>query len=759
MSNFKPEEWSVTEENFETKNSYQNESVFALSNGFFGTRGTLEELRLPRSCGLEGNFVNGFYESEPIRYGEKGYAFPDVSQTMLNVPDAKSVSLLLDGKRLRLTPRQITAHRRSLLLREGESVRRTEYRLPDGRMFRIEAERFVSMKRKNLMCLRFSVTPLNFSGTLSLETQVNGDVKNSTKETNARIDYGPYGRVLREERRENRDGFTLLEHRVKNTGFLLVTAVSGSAEGARISGSEKPLSAGTVWTFSLSGGQTAVLDRFVCYASSTDLPEASLAEAARRILREAKVLGFEALRREQADFYTDFWNRADVCIRGDAALQQGMRFNLFHLMQGAGRDGKTGIGAKCLTGEGYEGHTFWDTEMYALPFFLCCDPGTAEKFIEFRYRTLPQARERARQLDCSGALFPWRTINGREASPYYPAGTAQFHIDADIAYAVDSCLEAAKDNRLLADMGAELLLETARFWLSFGCYSDARGGAFCLNCVTGPDEYTALVNNNYYTNLMAQYNLRAAVRAWRRLGEADPAAQAALGRRCGVSEDEMAEFSRAADAMYLPGDPETGICWQDDSFAQKKPLEIRSIPAEKLPIADHMHFLTLYRHQVLKQADTLLAMMVQSDRFSDETVRRNFDYYEPKTIHESSLSQCVHSILASRIGYREKAYDFFLSSARLDLDNVQGNTHAGVHMANLAGTWMCVVYGFAGMRRWKGTLQFRPWLPEQWEGYSFRAALRGSVIEVRVDPDGTKLSLRSGAPVKVYLFGCETEVR
>lgn len=759
MALYSVEPWSVREDVLNETNSCRGETIFALSNGFLGTRGTLEELAPPPGAGLEGNFVNGFYESEPIRYGEKGYAFPDVSQTMLNLPNAKGVEICLDGRPVALSMRNIESHTRTLELDRGCTHRTTMYCLDDGRRFRVEAVRFASMTRKHLLCCRYRLTPLNFSGVVSITRSIDGNVKNSTEQTNARIDYGPYGKVLHETGRETVHGGWLMEHQVCRTKFRLVTGMTTAAQPLAAA---KPVSredyVGVTYTWQAGRGEALCIDSLVCYAASTDTPDADLCSLAKDCLRDAAQDGWDMLQQEQADYYAAFWHRADVVIEGDAPLQQGIRFALFHLLQGTGRDGKTNIGAKCLTGEGYEGHAFWDTEMYALPFFLYNDPAVAKRLIEFRYRTLDCARQRARQMDCEGALFPWRTINGEEASPYFPAGTAQYHIDADIAFAVHQYWKMTGDDAMLCEMGAEILWETARFWLSFGVFAPERGGAFCLNCVTGPDEYTALVNNNCYTNLMAQANLRAAAEAGSYLRQNFPQAWDALRSRCKIRQTEEENFLRAADRMYIPFDETRGIFWQDDGFAQKKPLEIASIPKEKLPIADHMHFLTLYRHQVLKQADTLLAMMVLAEQFDDAQVRANYDFYEPKTIHESSLSQCVHSVVASRIGYHDKAYSFFSASARLDLDDVQGNTGAGIHMANLAGAWMCIVYGFGGMRPHKGTVRIAPWLPQGWTGYAFHISLHGSVVRAAVDRSGVKLTLQSGKPIRIWLYDTCVEV-
>ena len=761
MKKYEFEQWNVTEGLFKLSDCYMNETIFALSNGFIGTRGTFEECALGEEYGIEGNFINGFYESEIIKYGEKGYAYPDVSQTMLNVPNAKIIRIKIDDEYVELKEDNILKHYRSLDMKSGCVIRKTSYKTPNGKEFILESIKFVSMKRKNLLGVSLNITPINFEGLISIESIIDGDVKNSTEKTNARIDYGPYGRVLKNIEKYTLDAVSILEQETENTKFHIVTAQVNIVDSpTNTINYSKEYEEGQIYTFEGKKNKTIKIDKLICYTASTDMKDKNLQDEAKNILKKAKEDGFEALLQEQKDFYNEFWNRADIEIKGDDALQQGIRFNMFHLLQGAGRDGRTNIGAKCLTGEGYEGHCFWDTEMYALPFFLYNYPDVAKKFIEYRYNTLPQARNRAIEMGSkNGALFPWRTINGNEASPYYPAGTAQYHINADIAFGVHNYIETTGDTELLCEMGAEILIETARFWLDFGVYVPSYDNRFCLNCVTGPDEYTAIVNNNCYTNMMAQKNLYSACEAYYELKNSFPNDLIRLEEKIGINEEEINKFKHAADNMYIPYDTESGIYWQDDSFLKKSEFDIKSVPPEKLPIADNFHFLYLYRHQVLKQADTLLAMVVLNENFNIDTIKKNYDFYEPKTIHESSLSQCIHSILASLIGYKEKAYEFFISSARLDLDDVQGNTHAGIHMANLAGAWMGIVNGFGRMQKYKGTLKFDPYLPCGWDSYSFKVSLRGRLIGVNVSSEGTTFELLQGEPISVYLGSQILEVK
>jgi alpha,alpha-trehalose phosphorylase len=467
-------------------------------------------------------------------------------------------------------------------------------------------------------------------------------------------------------------------------------------------------------------------------------------------LEGAVCLGYDKLKEEQYEFLADFWDKADVEIRGDMPLQQAIRFNLFHLLQSVGRDGKTNICAKGLTGEGYEGHYFWDTEMYVIPAFLYSNPAISRKLLEYRYSTLDKARVRAREMSHStGALFPWRTINGEECSGYFPAGTAQYHINADIAHAIKIYMEVTQDYEFLLRYGAEVLFETARLWVDLGFFSDEKGGKFCINCVTGPDEYTAIVNNNFYTNLMAKENLEYAYNTAVWLKENHNPEYDRLVSSIGLEPEEIALWNIAADNMYVPNCEKHGIHPQDDSFLEKEVWDFENVPKENYPLLLHYHPLVIYRHQVCKQADVVLALFLLGNKFSLEQKRKDYDYYEKVTTHDSSLSACIFSIVANDIGYHEKAYDYFIKTARMDLDDYQGNTHHGVHTANMAGSWMCIVNGFAGMRVYDSALSFQPYIHPDWEEYSFKINYRGSIIKLTINSKGTTYRLVEGEELEI----------
>ena len=465
------------------------------------------------------------------------------------------------------------------------------------------------------------------------------------------------------------------------------------------------------------------------------------------------------LLREQRESLDAFWEGVGLDIQGDDALLQGLRFNLFHIYQSAGRDGRRNIAAKGLTGEGYEGHTFWDTEAYILPVFIHTDPALARKLLEYRYAILPNARARARELGHEkGALYAWRTIDGEECSAYFPAGTAQYHINGDIAHAVCEYFDATEDLDFLAKYGAEIIVETARLYYDLGFFSAEKGGKFVLNCVTGPDEYNVMVNNNVYTNCVAEENFRSAAALTALLREKRFADYARLCRDTGFRPKEAEDWLRAADSMYYPP-ARDGIYPQDDGFLDRKPWPLDTIPAEKHPLLIHYHGLTIYRHMVCKQADLILAMTQYGSRWTMEEKKKNFAFYDSVTTHDSSLSMAVFSILANEIGEIGTGYDYFMSSARLDLDDMHHNTKDGLHMANMAGTWTGLVRGFGGMRCRAGQLSFSPVCPPQWQGYSFRVGYRGRRIQVDVDANGPRFTLLSGAPITISSFGKTLELK
>ncbi|HVO41623.1 MAG TPA: glycosyl hydrolase family 65 protein, partial [Aggregatilineales bacterium] len=703
--------------------------------------------------GLEGTYLNGFYESQVIQYPEVAYAFAKNSQTMLNVTNGKVIRLFLDDEPFTLGTGTVKDYRRVLKLRDGVLERELIWRSPGGKEIKLAVKRLVSLQHKHLAAIRYQVTPLNFSGTIRLVSELDGDVTNLTSEDDPRRGSGLKGRVLSVERSEASGGYGVLVQRTTNSHLVLACAMENVLETKAphdLSSFTGEFTAEVEYTVRAVQNQPIRLDKFIAYVTTQDYDEGELLDAARPELTRAKQAGFEALEQEQIDFLRAFWADADIVITGDTALQQGIRFNIFHLLQAVGRDGKTNICAKGLTGEGYEGHYFWDTETFVVPFFLFNDPTISRRLLEYRYNTLPKARRRAREMSHkNGALFPWRTINGDECSAYFEAGTAQYHIDADIALAVKRYVEATQDERFLLDGGAEIVFETARLWVQLGAFMPRKGSRFCINEVTGPDEYSALVNNNCYTNLMAKENLHYAWSTAQWMKANAPTEYQRLAAKIQLEDGEPAAWQQAADRMYVPYDDETKLYLQDDSFLDRVPWDFANTPEDAYPLLIHYHPLVIYRHQVCKQADLVLALFMLGDKFTTDEKRRNYDFYERVTTHDSSLSTCIFSIVASEIGYYDKAYRYFMNTARMDLDDYHGNTKDGVHIANMAGTWMCLVNGFAGLRVYDGMLRLNPYLPGGWEDYSFKLHFRGRLVSVTVNRAQTHYTLLSGDDLEI----------
>ena len=758
------EPWTITETSFDRKYNYRNETTFSLSNGYIGTRGTFEEAYdFDIDTGLEGNFVNGFYESEQIRYGEANFGSPLFSQSLLNLPNMKETRVLLEDEWFTMEEGTIEDYSRTLHMKDGVLKRSLVWTSPRGRKAEIRFQRLVSFEMKNIMAIRVQVTPLNFSGKIQFRSRLQADVENHTRKTNPIVDYGPFGRRLEPLRLEGEGHRLYYEGITKNSRL---TAACGCSHRVSGGGCEtgwelciEELEGTAVLTAEAKEGCAVVLEKMLCYSTDLDLPAEDLRGFILDTLEEAEQKTFGGLEKSQKAYMGRFWDTADIRIQGkdSQALQQGLRFNLFHILQSAGRDGRTGMGAKGLSGEGYEGHYFWDTEMYVLPVFVYTEPETARRLLDYRYSTLEQARERARILGHDkGALFPWRTINGEEASTYYPLGTAQYHINADIAYALSLYLQVTGDVDYLKEKGAEILIETARVWADVGSFAECKGGRYCICSVTGPDEYNVLVDNNFYTNLMARENLRDAKGAVEYLARHDREVLARLEKKLDFSEEEWKLWQRIIDHMYFPYDEARQVYPLDDGFMMRRPWDESRIPKEKRAwLYENYHPLFIMRHRMSKQADAILGMYLHSHLFTKEEIRRNYDFYQEVTLHHSSLSTCIFGIVASDIGYDDEAYRYFSQSARMDLDDYHHNFYAGIHGANMAGTWQAVVNGFAGLRCQETRLRVSPSLPSEWESYSFKLRYKRALLRIGVSRGQAEFTLEEGEKITFYIGGKE----
>ncbi|MBS0455049.1 MAG: glycoside hydrolase family 65 protein [Proteobacteria bacterium] len=750
------ESWRLVERTHDSTRAGLHETLFALGNGRIGVRGSHEEGNLWAGTMQDSVFVNGFHDTEAIHHPEGAFGLASQNQFLVDVPNGKLIRWAVDGEAFDPRTGSIENYRRVYDMREASLCRSFVWTSPMGKRVSVQSRRIVCMERPQLYAIEFSLEALDEAACVTIDSSLDARGKSVTATDDPRLGSAAAGNALLRID-ASRDGDSIvLAHRTRHSGLLLASAVAQQVCGGTATSEPigEPDCPGTRFRVQLAANERAVLTKYCALVSSMETPASQLARNAADLLRQARSSGFDKLLAEQCEALDRWWQDADVEIEGDELLQQGMHFNLLHLLQSAGRNGRTNIAAKGVTGSGYDGHYFWDTEIYIFPVLLHTRPELARKLLEFRFHTLDAARARARELNHPrGALFPWRTIAGGECSAYFPAGTAQIHINADIAHAVKRYWEATGDDAFMASQGAELVFETARIWLSHGAMSGRDGVEnFQLHTVTGPDEYTALVDNNFYTNAMAQMHLRFAHEVAHWLANADPAAARRVQLRIDLDVDEPARWRAAADLMYLPYDAELGIHPQDDSFLSKPRWDL-SAPNTKRPLLLHYHPLVIYRHQVCKQTDVLLALLLLGEQFTLADKQRDFDYYEPLTTHDSSLSCCIFGIVASEVGYASKAYDYFVEGVRTDLDDHHGNTVNGVHTAAMAGAWHGVVAGFGGLRMQRGIPAFAPQLPNGWKRYAFKLKTGGAQLRVCVDHLGTHYQLIHGAELSLVHRG------
>lgn len=747
--------WKISNAELSQQVLLNMESIFALGNGYLGVRGNFEEGYGADMSTIRGTYLNAFHDVIEIPYGEKLFAFPDTQQKLVNNIDAQTILIYLGDEEepFRLDQGTITAHERSLHMDKGYAERMVQWRSPGGKELKLTFRRLVSFTHRELFAIQLHIEPVNYNGMVRIVSTVNGKVTNYTNANDPRVGAGHAERMKVIDTGVQGDmGYVVDETFVSKLCAACVTrhALSAKAD-VQLQADEGQVT----YTASFTLDEAATLTKYNLYTDSLRHGEA-IVEQGTQLQEGLKDLSFEQLLAEQTAYLQDYWKSADVVIENDAQLQEGIRFNLFQLLQSAGRDEHSNISAKGLSGEGYEGHYFWDTEIYMFPVFLMTQPEIARQLLLYRYSALGQARARAREMGHKqGALFPWRTIAGTECSSFFPSGTAQYHISADIAYSYIQYYVAEQDKGFLLSYGAEVLIETARLWAEIGHYYN---GAFHIDEVTGPDEYTCCVNNNYYTNVMAKHNLKWAAKSCAILKDYNAAGFKTLCVRLGITEEEIVAWEKAANAMLLPYDEALGINPQDDTFLRKAVWDFDNTPKEKYPLLLHYHPLTIYRYQVCKQADTVLAHFLLEDEQSEETIKRSYDYYEGITTHDSSLSSCIFSIMAAKIGNVEKAYEYFIETARLDLDNTHGNTKDGLHMANMGGTWMSIVYGFAGMRLKESGLSLAPAIPQDWQKYAFRLNFRGRLIGVSIGRDHVVLELVEGEAIAIKLYGEEVRL-
>lgn len=739
---FEVDPWAIIEPRLHLEHLAHTESIFALSNGHIGLRGNLDE---GEPHVVPGTYLNGFFETIPLPYAEGGYGYPEEGQSMIDVTNGKPMRLLVDDEPFDVRYGDLRHHRRVLDLRAGVLRREVEWVSPAGQAVRIRTTRLVSFVQRAVAAVHFEVEPIDSPARIVVQSSLvaNEPVPEQTDDPRAAA---ALRSPLVGEYHFAHSLDVSLGHRTRRSGLMMAAALShivdGPAGTVTDSESEPDLARVTIST-ELAPGQSLKVVKLMAYGWSSVRSMPALRDQVDAALAAAARTGWDGLVAGQRAFFDEVWERADIEIDGDPELQQAVRFAIFQVVQAAARAEYRAIPAKGLTGRGYDGHAFWDMETYVLQVLTYTSPRAARQALLWRYSTLDLARARARELRLAGAAFPWRTIRGEECSGYWPAGTAAFHINADIADAVRRYVNATGDERFERGPGFELVVETARLWKALG-HHDQQGN-FRIDGVTGPDEYSALADNNVFTNLMAARNLRYAADIALRYPE--------RAAEMGVDELEIEAWRLAADAIVIPYDEELGITPQSEGFTHYRKWNFEGMTDEDYPLLMHYPYYLLYSSQVVKQADLVFALYICSDCFSLEQKRRDFEYYERITVRDSSLSASIQAIIAAEVGHLDLAYDYFRETAFVDLWNLAGNTDDGVHLASLAGAGLVAVAGFGGMRDSRDTLEFAPRLPDQITRMSFRIEFRKRRLRIEFNAHEARYELVSGEPIELIHHG------
>jgi alpha,alpha-trehalose phosphorylase len=741
-SAFTVEPWCLRATDLDLAVLAQTESVFALANGHIGWRGNLDE---GEPHGLPGSYLNGVYELRPLPYAEAGYGYPESGQTVINVTNGKLIRLLVNDEPFDVRYGELGAHEQCLDFRAGVLQRSTEWASPAGVAVRVTSTRLVSFVQRSIAAICYEVEALDGAVRVVVQSELVANEQLPPADGDPRVAAVLDAPLVPEAHSANGSRAALV-HSTRHSGLRIAAVmdhlIDGPASTEVQAESFADLGRVTV-TAALEAGQRLRLVKYVAYGWSATRTLPAVADQADAALAAASRAGWGQLLAEQRAYLDEFWGRADVELDGDAEIQQAARFALFHVLQAGARAEGKAIAAKGLTGPGYDGHCFWDTEAYVLPMLTHVAPEAVTHALRWRHSTLPMAAERARQLGLAGAAFPWRTIHGEECSAYWPAGTAAFHVNADIADAVIGYLDATGDEAFEQGVGVDLLVETARLWWSLGHHDPQ--GRFRIDGVTGPDEYSAVADNNVYTNLMAQQNLAAA---------ADVAARHRdRARQLGVDDEETARWRDAAQAMYIPYDDILGVHPQAEGFTDHQVWNFAATTAEQYPLLLHFPYFDLYRKQVVKQADLVLAMHRRGDAFTAEQKARNFAYYERLTVRDSSLSACTQSVIAAEVGHMRLAYDYLAEAALMDIYDLEHNTRDGLHIAALAGTWTALVAGLAGLRYRNRIFSFAPRLPEGLSRLALKICLRQRRLAVSVTAATATYTLLDGEPITIAHHG------
>ncbi|HET6544186.1 MAG TPA: glycoside hydrolase family 65 protein [Chryseolinea sp.] len=748
----KHHEWHIIEEGLDPHTNKISESVFSIGNGRMGQRANFEEEYTGET--LRGSYVAGVYYPDKTRVGWWKNGYPEYFAKVLNAPNWIGIHISVDNQKLDLAKCKVEDFKRVLDMQVGLLSRSFAATLPDGKKLRVESKRFCSLARGEVGAIRYSITPLNFSAKATLSIFVDADVVN--KDSN-------YDEKFWEEvYKEGSEGQAIVTAQTKKTFFHVTTGMRYTilSDGKkvnleRINILQREKFAGNILQVELLEGKEVVVYKYAAVLSSENHPKDQLVSQCTKVLNEAVSAGFDALFEEHAKVWTHKWEECDITIEGDVAAQQGIRFNIFQLTQTyTGEDERLNIGPKGFTGEKYGGSTYWDTEAYCIPFYLgTAEQNVARNLLVYRYKHLDKAIENGKKLGFKdgAAFYPFVTMNGEECHNEWEITFEEIHRTSAMAYAIRDYIDYTGDKAYLTEFGLEVLIGISRFWAQRVNWSSDKNKYVILG-VTGPNEYENNVNNNWYTNYLGVWTLKFTIQAIEYVKQADAKRFGEITTKTRFNEkDETAKWKEIVSKMYFPADEKRKVLLQQDGFLDKELMAVSELKREDRPINQKWSWDRILRSCFIKQADVLQGIYLFEDDFDLETIRKNFDFYEPMTVHESSLSPCVHAILASKLGYKERAYEFYLRTARLDLDDYNNDTEDGCHITSMAGTWMSVIKGFGGMRVRDGKLCFNPFIPEKWKSYSFRLEFRNRVIKLKVTKDKCETHLEHGDPLEIML--------
>jgi len=743
---FPVEPWCVRETHFDLDLMPQSESVLALSNGHIGLRGNLDE---GEPFAIPGSYLNSYFEERPLPYAESGYGYPEEGQTIVNVTNGKLIRLLVEDEPFDVRYGDLHAHERVLDMRAGTLTRKADWTSPAGKRVLVRSTRLVSFQHRSIAAICYEVEAVERTRII-VQSELVANEEAPVKTNDPRVAAALQDPLVALSQDVEQHG-VLLVHRTRASGLTMAAGmdheITVPGRVAEETDAREDWARTTV-TCILKPGEVLRVVKYVAYGWSSQRSTEAVRDQAAAALTGARYEGWEGLLKGQREYLDDFWDASDVEV-DDPVLQQAVRFGLFHVLQVGARAERRALPAKGLTGPGYDGHAFWDSEGFVLPVLMYTAPEAAADALRWRHSILEQAKERALTLDLKGAVFPWRTIRGQETSAYWPAGTAAFHLNAVIGYAVERYRTVTGDGTLEREVGLELLVETARMWASLGHH--VASGSWHVDGVTGPDEYSSVADDNVFTNLMAARNLRYAIAACGRHPD--------LALAFGVTDDELEAWRFAASNVYVPYDERLQVHPQSRGFTGYAIWDFASYQ-DRYPLLMNAPYVQLYRKQVCKQADLVLALHWCGDEFTDEQKAHDVDYYERITVRDSSLSACTQAVMCAEVGHLELAHDYAWEAALVDLRDLHHNTRDGLHLASLAGAWSAVVEGFGGLREHGELLGLDPQLPSGISRLTFRLRRQGMRLLVEVTQDEVRLSLRDGPSgrLAVLLQGEQVEV-